>query len=287
MIIVFGMLLTGACVPPGVLDSASTGDTTTDERERTGECAENKDCQEMCKDIFKSRKDREKCEEYSLADVKKINAVFEVLDDPDEDDLSGMNLSDLKFLLGISPDPLENAVGDMNTSEQKDFLAWLATDSEATDIIIDAEKEFKILKKLFGALASEIITALNKIVKSGDSFVEVALEEGNDVALKWLHKFFGEGCEDEGKYEKCVFKKYYCGIDLSSDLEQEYLDQEFFAEMLDEVLESEQKEGYTSDDWGSNNGEWPEGTEAGELDSWKSGDHDVCGRIDPNYADTN
>ena len=282
---VFGVLLIVACVPPGALNSPSTGDSggETDSRARTGECEKDKDCQKMCKDIYKSRKDRSKCEEFAISEVEKIKKVFDVLEDPDTDDLEEMDLSDLRFLLDISSEPLESLAGGMNPGEHKSFLAWLASNSEAADIIKDKEDEYKILKKLLGSSEGAVIAALNKTIDSGDTFTEVALEGGNDVVLDWLHDFFGDNCGSESEYEKCIFTRYYCKLKLTGDLEETYLEQNFFESMLDDILaESRPSWGDIIPDCKSDTDCWWEkdgGTETGDLDKWKSSPHNVCGSL--------
>ena len=117
--------------------------------------------------------------------METIKVVFDVLEDPDRDDLESMNLQDLKFLLDISADPLGNTVKDMSPSEKKHFLAWTATELEVAQIIADAEDEFEVLKEIFGKTTpTTIVAEVNKSVESGKSFVEVALAKGNDVALQ-------------------------------------------------------------------------------------------------------
>lgn len=261
-----------------------------DKRRKTGECAKDDDCQEICDDIFTARKDREECEEYSVADIEAIDEVFKVLEDPDTEDLEDMNLNDLEFLLDISPNPLEKAVSRMNSSsERKDFLAWLASNSEAAHIVANAEDDFGIMKDLFGSgSATSIAQEINKSVDGGDNFVEIALDEGNEEALEWLHDFYGDKCENADKYEKCIFKDYYCRLKLTGDFKEEFFDIEFFEDMLDEILDSERDVNYTATAWGtasdSNYGEWPDGTEAGDLDSWNSAPHNLCSELDDDFT---
>ncbi|MCY4513302.1 MAG: hypothetical protein OXB86_06405 [Bdellovibrionales bacterium] len=296
-----GMLL-GACTPPVQYpppgyDSSDRSvrkpndrEREIDKRRKTGECAKDDNCSEICDDIFTARKDREECEEYSIADVESIEDVFKVLEDPDLEDLEDLKLTDLEFLLDISPSPLEKSVSRMkSSSERKDFLAWLATNSEAANIVANAEDDFGIMKDLFGSgSASSIVQEINKTVDGGDNFVEIALDEGNEVALEWLHDFYGDKCENKDRYETCIFRDFYCGLKLSSDFDEQFFDYTFFEDMLDEVLETEQGAGvanaYTAEDWGtasdSTYGEWPAGTEAGDLESWNSAPNNVCGEVE-------
>ena len=241
---------------------------------RAGGCGKDRKCEEICDDIFRSRRDREACEEYSIADVEKMDEVFEVLERPNSDDLEDLDTESLDMMLDISPKPLETAVGRMNQSEKKKFLAWLATDSEATEIIESAEDDFAIIKELFGTTQSAIIAELNRNIDSGDTFVEIILTEGNDVALEWLHDFFGDQCDNDNNYEKCVFKNYYCRLNLDSDAEDEYFGFDSFESVLDEVLETERKTSGAPSWWDTN-------TEARDLDSWQSSPHNVCTNMKP------
>ena len=236
---------------------------------RTGECGKERKCEEICDDIFRSRKDREECEEFSIADVKNMDAVWEVLEDPDEDDLEDLDTEYLDMLLGISPKPLETAVGRMSQSEKKKFLSWLATDAEATQIIEDAEDDFAIIKELFGTTATNIITELNKNIDGGDTFVEIILAENNTNAVEWLDDFFGDQCDNNNNYERCVFETYYCELSLNSDAEDEYFGYDFFESLLDDILENERKTS-GAPSW------WDTDKEADTLDSWQSSPNNVC-----------
>ena len=236
---------------------------------RTGECGKDRKCEELCDDMFRSRKDRDECEEFSIADVKRMNDVFDVLDKPNADDLEALDIKDLDMLLSISSKPLETAVGRMNQSEKKKFLVWMAEDSEAAQTIEGAEDDYSILKELFGSSKTNIITELNKSIDSGDSFVEIILKEGNDVAVGWIDDFFGDQCDSNSNYEKCVFKDYYCALSLDNDAEEEYFEHDFFIDLLDEIL-SEERKTSGAPSW------WDADTEAEDLDSWQSSPHNVC-----------
>ena len=241
--------------------------------QRTGECGKDRICKEICKDIFRSRKDREDCEEFSIADVERMEDVFKILEKPNANDLAEMDAEDLEFLLYISSKPLEKAVDKMSQSEKKRFLVWMAEDSEGAQIIANAEEDYSILKELFGTTFAKSNAELNKNIKSGDSFVELALEEGNEVVLEWIHDFFGDQCESHNNhghsnYELCVFISY-CYLNLSGDTEEEYFEYEFFEDLLDEIL-SEERKTSGAPAW------WMTDTEARDLDSWKSAPHDVC-----------
>ena len=236
--------------------------------DRTGECAEDKDCREMCDDIFQSRKPKEECEEFSISAVEEMNEIFEVLEKPTLSDLESLNFGVLEMMIDISPKPVETTVSRMNPTEKKKFLVWLAEDSEAAKLISGADDDFKIMDELFGTTNTAIVSELKRSIDSGDTFVEIALEEENETAVEWLHEFFGNKCNSRD-YEQCIFKDYYCGIytsfSPSQHTDEKYFDYDFFIDALDEVLESHRPS--SPPHW------WDEGIDSDDLnDSWT----DIC-----------
>ena len=250
------------------------GPTDTFPGIRTGECGNDQDCSDICNAIFRSRTDRDRCEEFSIVAIEKMEDVFEVLRRPDTNNLESLDLRDLERLLDISSDPLETAISQMSSTEVSTFLVWLAEDSRTVLIIADGEDNYNILEELFGTSRTNIITELNRNIKSGDTFVEVALDEGNNVVLRWLYDFFGYKCESDSNYERCIFKDYYCGLSLNSDAEGEHFNYAFFVELLNEILANERKTS-GAPSW------WTTSTAANDLDSWQSSPHNVCTNMKP------
>ena len=237
-----------------------------------GECDRHRRCEEICDNIFKSLSHKEDCEELSIADVEAMEEVFKILEDPDTDDLESLDLRDLEMLLNISPNPMEIAIGRMSQTEKQKFLVWLALNLEATDLIEAAEVDYEIMKELFGSIKGVIVNDLNSNIGGGDTFIEVALEAKNEVALEWIHDFFGSMCSDESNEKRCIFEDFYCGLSLNGDAEEEYFDYEFFEELLNEILVYERKSS-DAPPW------WTVDTDAGDLDRWKSSRHNVCGSL--------
>ena len=176
-------------------------------------CEDDSACAQICDDIFSRRRFKDECTDLSTVSVGKIKKVVDVLNDPDEDNLENMELEALRLLLSINVRPLEKAVDGWNPGKQKNFLAWLAQEPMATEIIAKFDN-FEIFEELFGSNKTNIISKLNQSIEARDSFVEVALEEGNETALEWIQELFGEQCdpvanEDQKQgYEECIFKQY-------------------------------------------------------------------------------
>ena len=269
--LIFGaVFFTGACTNRPVSSySTGEGEREIDNRRRTGECTYYESCQEKCDEIFRLREDREKCEEFSVEDVDKLKFVFEVLEDFDRESAGDLDLKDVEFLLNISSEPLEKAVERMSGEEREDFLAWLAWDSKAAGLVVEAEREFKILKELLGIVENDIIAAVNNPIAREGAFAEIALKRRNFTALAWAHDFFEKNCEKSSFLEICLFTRYYCHFSLSSDtLERKFLDYSFFTEMLDKILRDHRPDNPPR--W------WTRATRVRDLSSWQNHPHDVC-----------
>ena len=248
------------------------------------ECNTSTKCKKKCDDIFRSRKYRLECEELSVATVEQMEDLFEDLKDADTDDLEVLDQDILKSFLDISLDPLKRIIGDLSDTKKKKFLIWFAEDSDSAELIIDAEEEeFEILTTLFERIVVSPWrhSGLHQNVRGTENFIEVILEEDNEPILEWLHSYFEDNpCERyRGQYDTyygrkidlhsfCVFD-IYCGLDISSDAEQKYLDYEFFRKVLDEAL-SYARQQNLAPSW------WTEDMEADSLESWSSSPNDMC-----------
>ena len=273
MTVVFCLIifLTAACAPadpPSTFQSESSGNAglSEDAERYDRQCVEDNPCREICNELFPSRKPKENCVERPISIVEQIKEVVKVLERPNADKLKTLNLESLKQLLDIDPKPLETAINQMIPKENKIFLIWLAENKEAAKLISNADSDFKLLEGLLGTTQETVVSALKKSIAKKDTFVEAALNKGNDITLKWLHNFFGSRCQGED-YDRCIFKNYYCGI-MSSlrgsrKPEKRYFEYEFFTETLDAVLENhrppspprwweeDMKTNYLDDSWTS------------------------------------
>ena len=238
------------------------------------DCSGNPECEALCDAIFSHRAER-RCKELSTVSVENINKVVEVLKYSRLIELENMNLAAFDLLLFVDYEPLEGIVDRLNAGKKKHFATWLATESEATDIVVSAEDDLEILKKLFGVNKEEFIANLNRHVSGPDNFIEVAVEEGNDIALEWVHEYFEDQCfqavvnEDQKEgYEKCIFKQYYCALSLSPYFAEEIFDYDFFENTLDAVLEDHRPENAPA--W------WTEDVDAYDFVDTEFGLSDVC-----------
>ena len=242
----------------------SPKDSRKYDSKRTGECAKDRECEEICDDIFKGRHEKKDCEEFSISAVEEMKEVFDVLEKPELSNLKTIDFGSLELLLDISPEPLETAASRMNPTEKKRLLTWLAEDHTAANLISEADGDFKVMERLFGKTQSTIVTEVKRSIDSGDNFVEIAMDFENAFALEWLHNFFGNQC-DGNDYEKCIFKNYYCEIyssfSPSDNTDEKFFDYKFFTKSLDEVLENHRPSSLSNNHW------WKEDIDSGDLNS--------------------
>ena len=260
-----------ACAPsdsPSVFHSGSSGDSGLPGNSGGYEdqCAEDNQCKEICNELFPSRKPKENCVELPGSTVEQMKEVFKILERPAREKLETLSFESLKQLLDISLKPLETAIDRMIPKDQKTFLVWLAENPETAKLISNADSDFKVMEGLLGTTKAVIVAALKKAIAKKDTFVEVALTESNEAALKWLHEFFGSRCNGKD-YDKCIFKDYYCSIVSSlrgtRKPEKRYFGYEFFTKTLDAVLENHRPA--AAPDW------WEEDMKTKYLDdSWTS-----------------
>ena len=233
-------------LPPPVTPVVSVEYTNDDDRRSTtrrgDQCGGDDDCEDICDDIFSSRSDREDCEDLSVSTVEEMEDFFEVLEDPDADDLEDFNLSVLEEIVDISFEPLVDEAKRYSSSDAKEFLSWMLNDEEAADIISDEDSDFEFLENILEQLNSDVVQALSTNIDGGDNFMEIAIDEGNEKLLEWVHDFFDEGSSsssnrDCGGNSRCVFDKY-CRMDIDSNAREDLLsDFDHFEDFMEDVLD--------------------------------------------------
>ena len=225
------------------------------------ECKGDDDCEEMCDDIYDRRRDREDCEDLSARQVELLKDIYELLEDPDSDDLESIDLKDLDVLINISIEPLDDRVGKYSRREAKEMLIWIASSSEVASLFEKEDDDFKILKKLLGEIKSDDFDALKASIDGGDNFMEIAVEEGNEEAGEWIHEFMEEEvCSGDIESASCLEKYCELGDSMNDRSAEDMLDFEYFEEYLEDIIEEEINKGEWSsedfEDLDDLNGDW-------------------------------
>ena len=262
--------------------------------DRPGGCDESRACVNVCKGLFVSPDARGYCAEYSVTVVTKMKGIFDILEAAASvSRLRSLNTAEnqryLKIMLNIEPtDGSNNSVlhridTDRTTTpdtvepwtedQQKEVLKWLSASSEMIRVFSTAAgastlQNFELLSFVSdttdaATMAVSISRSLNNL-PTGDDFIDELIDENNEVGLKWLHAYFESQCSDSDTVEekKCIFKDYYCNLDTgtgdSAADKHDYLDYDFFTDLLDNILEH-QRPGTNPPNW------WREETRTNDL----------------------
>ena len=123
-------------------------------RDRTkGNICEDEDsdheCKEMCSEIYDRRGDKKDCEELTTVQIEILYDLYELLEDPDEDNLQEIDPEDFDVYLNVSIASLEDLIDDeWNEREVKEFLYWMINDEEFTEIFKKEDDDYRTLTEL-------------------------------------------------------------------------------------------------------------------------------------------
>ena len=168
-------------------------------------CEGDSKCEEYCKDIYNRRSVREDCLELARAQVEKLWDIYEIFENPKEDDLRSIDAEDFDTFVEIDLRPVDTLIGKFSSSEAKRVLAWIGEESDIAEVFQDEDDDFRLLKELLKGVNTDEQEALSKNIDGGDSFIEIALA-GEGSALDWIHSFISEECDDDNPMKrKSVF----------------------------------------------------------------------------------
>ncbi len=210
-------------------------------------CKGDEDCEDICDDIYSSRRERNDCEELSITQVNRFEGIYETLEDSDEDDLQDIDVSkdgDFDVFINVSIEPLHKLVGKYSSREAKDFLAWIANNKDVAELLENEDDDYEVLERLLGRLGASdnLFEALKKNLDGGDTFIDLAVTADNEVALEWIYEYLEEkdsNCKldtDAGR-EACL--ESYCGLagDIEDDNANHLLGYDFFEGYIEDIIE--------------------------------------------------
>ena len=243
-------------------------------------CEGDSQCEEYCKDIYNRRSVREDCLELARAQVDKLWEIYEIFENPKNDDLEIIDPDDFKVFVEIDLRPLDVLIGKFSGSEAKRVLAWIAEESDISEVFQDEDDEYRLLEELLREIDTDQKQALSKNLSGGDSFIEIALaDEGS--ALDWIHNFISEECDSSSKEEVCILQDWYCHLELKDDQWDNLVGYENFALIIDDILEDYQVDGATTSDPDPDWWKLDEEIEARDLDV-TGGDNELEDLCDKN-----
>ena len=238
--------------PPAYYDNLRNNDRDRDrvlsrardksKRDTSPECEGDDDCEDICSDIYRSRNDRNKCEEYSVTQVESLEGVHEAFEDPDVDDLEELDLSDVDLYLNISIEPLHKLIQKYRERESEDFLTWVAQNDEVAKILEKEDRDYEVIDRLFDSIhASGFFDALEENIDGRDTFMDLAVEYGNEYALEWVYEYIDDqdtNCSADGDpaEENCFTSWCSLGKVMKPDNARDLLDYDFFDGYIGYVL---------------------------------------------------
>lgn len=206
-------------------------------RSRSRDCAENDECEDICRDIYSHVGSRRDCAELSFSQVQQLEEIHELLESPDLEDLYGIDTDDLDIYINVSIKALDGQIRGWTRRQAEEVLSWIALSKKIASIFSKEDKDYKWLKEILLKISSArgsqgYQEALEEDLGEGN-FIELALNPKdqkyisssnlNKEALSWLHDFIedekvGECPRDPDSDEdrvKCL--KLYCSLARTID----------------------------------------------------------------------
>jgi len=228
------------------------------ERGRSG-CEADKDCEEICDDIFSSRRSRQECYEYSSEMVSQFEDLIEAAEDGEVDEIEGIGPDVLECMLDIDESAFAKAVKEMSRREAQDFAVLIAGDVGFAEVLEEEDDEFNILRQLVNRLAggSGLEEVLSQEIEDDKTLLWL-FAEGNKGAWDWLDNYVAEECDGRNS-EDCPGGEnigVYCNALLESNFRSSDWDDflsktELFAKMYEYDVKDEGYEYEITDSPGS------------------------------------
>lgn len=184
-------------------------------------CEGDEACEELCKDsdhLDLTGKAKDECFDWPRASVERLDEVFEILKDPDEDDLESLTEDDVNLLcaaVDAEEDFWVREIDNYSSGEAIDVLRWVITNDQVTALLneeLGEEEGTEHLKKLVSALNNtgtnmsdeDILLGLDKELDTDDdeTVLAYAESEDNDKFIEMVHDLLVDNNEDDGLCNK-------------------------------------------------------------------------------------
>ena len=214
-----------------------SGDTC---EELTGR--DQKDCEEMCKDMYITRGDRQDCEELESDLIEDLHEAYEFL--KEADDLENVSSNLFEVYLNISISGLENIIRRYKSNEAEDFLSWLLNNTEVAKIFRKEDDDFAMLEAVFKKFDGNYSNSNihNNFIErlDGDHLMEIAITNDDEIFVEWFMEYINEknnDCDRDTETKNCF--EVYCKIGdrLDKDIREDWLDYEEFEDYISEIIE--------------------------------------------------
>ena len=247
------------------------------------------ECYDQCDDIYRSRGDREDCEELTVAQVDALADLYEILEDPEEDELSEIYEEDFDVYLNVSIRSFDDLIEDYSSSDAKEILIWLIDNEDIAKIFEKEDDNYKsfesLLKQFNGNYNSNTADISEPFLKKLDD--DKLLEEAmvSDFMLEWFQDYINEkntACSNDAETRACFAVYCKIGHGIDDDARDDWLDfsdfEGYIDDIIDEKVNSQQGTGNNrnasgwihADATGNNDREIED---VGDIDNWVD---DLC-----------
>ena len=176
------------------------------------------DCYDYCDDLYYTRENKRHCERMTVTEVEALWNLYQLLDDPDSEELSKIDVEDFKFYLhktgkgsrgaGVWSSSLDHLIKDYSVWEAKEFLIWLIENEEIAKLFKSydndwgADHDYNTLDLLFKRFKGNY-KSNNEIDESFVTGLEISLllrkTAKSDFVLEWFQDYINE--KNEALYE--------------------------------------------------------------------------------------
>ena len=201
-------------------------------------------CYEYCDDMFRSNRDEEDCEELTVAQVEAMWELYELLEDPDADELEDINSEVFDLYLNISIKSLDDLIGKYSRSDAKEFLIWLINNEKIAKIFRKEDDNHKsleaLLKKFSGSYTSSGHDISQPFLKKldRDKLIEEAM--GSELILEWFQDYINEknnACKSDTETRGCFAVYCKIGEGMDDDERDDWLDSGDFESYIEDIIE--------------------------------------------------
>ena len=203
-----------------------------------GGCESDKECKRRCSRIFDSARSRRECGKFSARAVEGLFAAYEIIKDPDRDELEVMIFEDFEDIMGIDLQPLDTAISRYSQSEARAFLSWMGNSPSAAGFMAVEDEDYGLFEDLLEKIDSDSnMSALKRQIDRSDSLVEIAIAADNDILLAYVHDFLVEEADSDDD-DRPLFQKY-CDLAAgwSASERRDLPEASFeFARLMDDLL---------------------------------------------------
>ena len=204
------------------------------------------ECKNLCKEIYGRVGDRKDCEELTVSQIETLFGLYELLENPDEDDLDEIDPEDFDVYLNVSIASLDDLIDDeWNNRETREFLYWLINNEDVASVFEKEDDDYDTLTAILKNIKSfdydDIDEPFTTKIES-DKLMEVAIDSGNEMVIKWFMDYIAEKndhCNDESVSQACFAVYCKIGKGIDKDSVEDWLSYGEFESYIEDIIDDQ------------------------------------------------